>query len=67
MKCEKCSDTGSLSKDLDGHLDCGYCAVAQERAALDTWAAKHLVHVTASAERWELYQHGKAAAARANN
>jgi hypothetical protein len=27
MNCEKCNDTGSLSKTLDGYLDCGYCDV----------------------------------------
>lgn len=64
MICQHCNNTGSLSKDIDGHLDCGHCDTARERADLNAWAAAHLKHVSsASAERWALYLYGQAAAA----
>lgn len=62
MNCPHCNDTGSLSKDLGGYLDCAHCDVAEQRAALDAWAGKACQHApSASAERWLIYQHGKAA------
>ena len=33
MTCTHCNDTGSLSKDLHGDLDCAYCDIAVERVA----------------------------------
>jgi hypothetical protein len=37
MNCAFCNDTGSLSKDIGGHLDCGHCFAAQQRTALEAW------------------------------
>lgn len=37
MACECCSDTGSMSKDVGGFLDCPYCDAAYERGDLETW------------------------------
>lgn len=37
MSCEKCNDTGSLSKHLDGMLDCPYCPAADQRIKLADW------------------------------
>lgn len=37
MTCEFCSDTGSLSKDVGGFLDCPYCDTPYERGDLETW------------------------------
>lgn len=60
--CKNCNDTGSLSGDLEGYLDCP-CGIAEERVALDLWARKALKNApSASTERWLIYQHGKAAA-----
>jgi hypothetical protein len=64
--CTFCNDTGSLSKDLDGFLDCGHCHVAEERTALDVWAGAHGLDCYYSAHLWQVYQHGKAAAAGQN-
>lgn len=64
MTCTHCNDTGSLSKDVDGYLDCGRCDTAQERAALTAWADKHAPDCP-SWDLWAIYQHGKAAAAAA--
>lgn len=38
-RCEHCLDTGSLSKQIDGHLDCHYCDATEKRRKL----RKHLV------------------------
>lgn len=37
MKCFECHDTGSLSKDVGGHLDCPHCLAAQQRTELEAW------------------------------
>ena len=62
MNCVHCNDTGSLSKEWDGYLDCAHCDTAEERAALDVWAAQHAPDCP-SWDLWPIYQHGKAAAA----
>lgn len=62
MTCAHCDDTGSLSKEWDGYLDCTRCDVATERTQLDAWAAKHAPDCP-SWDLWPIYQHGKAAAA----
>lgn len=63
MKCPKCYDTGSLSREFDGVLDCVSCGIADERAALDLWARRALKDApSASTERWMIYQRGKQAA-----
>lgn len=62
MKCAHCNDTGSLSKDIEGYLDCAHCGVADERAALEAWADKHAPGCP-SWDLWPIYLHGKAAAA----
>jgi hypothetical protein len=36
-QCQHCNDTGSLSKDIAGHLDCAYCDAARQRAELESW------------------------------
>lgn len=57
--CKNCDDTGSLSGDLEGYLDCP-CGIADERAALDLWARKALRDApSASTERWLIYRHGQ--------
>lgn len=33
-KCEKCHDTGSISKHMAGNLDCVSCDAATERVAM---------------------------------
>lgn len=58
--CTTCNDTGSMSKSLDGYLDCGRCDVASARAALNEWAAR--TNVVGTSLWWMIYQHGKAAA-----
>lgn len=63
--CAHCADTGSLSKDLDGYLDCTHCDVAQERSALEAWADAQYVECY-SADLWLIYQHGKAVQASQN-
>lgn len=62
MNCARCDDTGSLSKDLDGELDCAHCDVATERVALEAWARKEGVQYGSETSIWQVYQHGKAAA-----
>jgi len=63
MNCDRCDDTGSLSKDPEGYLDCPHCEVADERAELERWASKELKK-SAGARTWvwTIYQHGKTAA-----
>lgn len=63
MNCVYCSDTGSLSRDLEGELDCVHCDVAQERAALEAWAARERILYGTESSIWLIYQHGKAAGA----
>lgn len=41
-RCERCHDTGSLSKHMDGDLDCHYCDATEKRLALRA----HLAYVT---------------------
>jgi len=62
MSCPYCNDTGSLSKDLDGYLDCVHCDVAEERAQLEAWAAEHAPDCP-TWDLWPIYQRGKVAAA----
>lgn len=62
MTCEHCNDTGSLSRDLHGDLDCPYCDIALERIAVKTWARRHTPDCD-PVDAWLLHQHGKAAAA----
>lgn len=58
--CAHCNDTGSLSKDLEGHLDCAYCDVAEQRAKFNRWAAT--VRERGAAAMWIAFQHGRAEA-----
>lgn len=37
MTCTFCNDTGSLSKDVCGFLDCTHCPAASERVDLERW------------------------------
>lgn len=61
MTCTHCNNTGSLSKDLGGYLDCGHCDVAEERAKLEAWAVEMMTQHGATAAMWLVFQHGKAA------
>ena len=65
MTCAHCADTGSLSKDLSGYLDCIHCGAAEERAALERWAVRRDIGIWDSHSLWTIFQHGKAAAAAA--
>jgi hypothetical protein len=62
MNCTSCNDTGSLSKELDGQLDCAHCGVADERVMVEVWSRQHAPDCD-SFDAWLIYQHGKAAAA----
>lgn len=62
MNCPKCCDTGSLSMNDWGYLDCTNCGIAEERMHVETWARRAAPQVSAS-DAWAIYQHGKAAAA----
>ncbi|MCG2586533.1 hypothetical protein [Massilia sp. TS11] len=61
MSCLHCDDTGSLSKSLDGALDCPHCEAAPERAALNAWAKRELCSKVDEAELYLIYVRGKAA------
>lgn len=61
MRCADCNDTGSLSKELDGDLDCSHCGVAYERVVFNKWMHQNQPYVQTAAA-WLIYQHGKAAA-----
>ena len=63
MTCAHCNGTGSLSKQLDGYLDCVHCDAAEERAKLESWSKGQLaVAPSAAAWAWMIYLHGKSAA-----
>jgi hypothetical protein len=66
MKCAHCNNTGSLSKSLDGYLDCAHCDVAEERRKLESWGLRLASLHGTTAAMWLIHQHGKAAAG-ANN
>ena len=63
MTCLHCADTGSLSKDVDGYLDCTRCDVAEERTILEHWVLRHAKNCDDFSAAWLIFQHGKAAAA----
>jgi hypothetical protein len=65
MSCAHCADTGSLSKDLHGLLDCGHCSVATERSALAARAREWVRENDPIECLWLAYQQGKAAGAHA--
>lgn len=58
-KCDRCEDTGSLSKELAGMLDCASCPVANERAALEKWAKENKVSYVTETDLWLIYSYGK--------
>lgn len=60
--CTHCNDTGSLSKDLHGSLDCPACLVATERAQLEQWAVRSGIRCNDIASLYLIYRHGKQAA-----
>jgi hypothetical protein len=62
MNCRHCNDTGSLSKDVIGYLDCPHCGAAEERANLEVWARRNAPSA-GIVDLWTIYQHGKQAAA----
>lgn len=58
--CWHCADTGSMSKRLEGDLDCGYCTAALERAALNTWCRNNIPKGSSpSTAAWLIYQHAQ--------
>lgn len=59
--CTFCDDTGSLSKDVGGHLDCPHCAIADERVEFERWVMANMPRVNLI-HAWLIYQHGKKAA-----
>lgn len=56
--CSHCCDTGSLSKDIEGLLDCPYCPAALQRVGLETWALAEKLDVGMSA-LWLIYSKGR--------
>ncbi len=60
--CTHCENTGSLSKDLDGYLDCTHCEVASTRALIEAKAAKWAKTFSLDAMLWLAFQQGKEAA-----
>jgi hypothetical protein len=56
MTCVFCNDTGSLSKNLHGSLDCAHCDTAAERVMVEHWARKNTPCVHA-VDAWLLHQH----------
>jgi hypothetical protein len=62
MTCAHCNDTGSLTKQLWGYLDCPHCSAAQERTDAVIWAQCVTPDVD-PIDAWLIYQHGKTAAA----
>jgi hypothetical protein len=60
--CIHCNDTGSLSKDLAGHLDCAHCTVANERAELEKWAKENRVSYVTETDLWLIFQHARSKA-----
>lgn len=62
MNCVHCNDTGSLSKNLHGYLDCPFCGTAEERVAVNIWVDCSAPNADL-VDAWLIYQHGKAAAA----
>lgn len=61
MTCVHCNDTGSLSKDIDGFLDCTHCDVAAERVMVEHWAREHAPDCP-SWDLWPIYLQGRKAA-----
>lgn len=62
MSCVHCNDTGSLSKNVTGYLDCPYCDAAEERMRVEAWA-RRAAPGAGLIDVWTIYQHGKAAGA----
>lgn len=61
--CDRCDDTGSLSKRIDGYMDCVFCNAPQERAELEAWAFNLINEHGAAAALWMTYLRGRAARA----
>jgi hypothetical protein len=61
MSCAHCANTGSLSKDLHGHLDCTRCNVASERALVEHWVRQNTPNCNPT-DAWLIYGLGKVAA-----
>lgn len=59
--CQCCGDTGSLSKTLEGDLDCVHCDVAGERVNFEAWTAHAQLLDGGVIDAWKLYQMGKSA------
>ncbi len=59
-KCKKCNDTGEVEQL--GMLDCAHCNVAEDRAALEAWAASLPCSTAERDLLWLVYQRGREAA-----
>jgi hypothetical protein len=56
-KCPHCHDTGSLSKDIEGQLDCVYCGAALERVGLNAWCRNNIPKgASHAAAAWLIYR-----------
>lgn len=56
MNCAHCEDTGSLSKSLDGYLDCGHCDIAAKRVELERWYIAQTKKDGIYGALWRLHQ-----------
>ena len=54
--CKFCDDTGSLSKDLYGSLDCAHCQVAEQRARLNVMMRR--LDLTGEVRDWAIFKAG---------
>ena len=63
MTCAHCAGTGSLSKTVEGYLDCTHCDTATERTLLEHWVMRSAPNCVDNNAAWLIYQHGKAAVA----
>lgn len=54
--CSKCGDTGSLSGDIDGFLDCVSCDAAQRRNEMRNYLQGLSPLMHAESEAWAAYQ-----------
>lgn len=60
--CDHCDGTGSLSKQLEGLLDCAHCDAARTRVLLEGWCRTYIPRgASQSTAAWLIYQHGQLA------
>lgn len=56
-ECGKCNGTGSLSREIEGYIDCG-CEAGVERAGFNAWCVINLPRVDL-VDAWVIYQRGR--------